>query len=449
MIQTKNVEKLDKSNVRLSVTLSKDASEKAYKDLLKEYAQKAQIKGFRPGKVPPAILETKFGESIRMEAAQNLVEESLKTLFAEIEEKPLPYAQPSLDGDINFVPGEEFSFKVTYDVYPTVSLTGYTGLTVEEAQVSIAKDDIEDELKRLQDQNAVVADTAGPVVDKDIVTATFFEIDDKDEEVFGTKRQDFVFTVGEKSNYYEFDKEVVGLAKDAETIITKKYPADHANTELAGKKIRIKLAISRIRRKDLPAIDDELAQDIDEKFKTLDDLKKDIKDRLGKTAESRVRQKKIGSLLDQIVAANPVIIPESMVNAELYNKYDQMLRQLGGNEQLLHQLLAAQGQSIQTLFDQWKPVAEKELAAQVIVRELIKLEKISATDDEVDAEIRTQSEASKMSFEETKDYYQKNNAMDYVKTSVEEKKLFETLLAKSTVKKGEKIKYVDLMKENS
>ena len=449
MIKSKSVEHLDQSNVKLSVSTTKEATTEAYQNLLKDYAKKVQIKGFRPGKVPLQVLETKFGEGLRLEAAQELIEKCLKSLFEEIDEKPLPYAQPSMDGDINFVPGEEFTFAVKYDVFPKVVLKDYNGLALQQAQVSVEKEDLAKELTQLQEQNAIVSESNGPVADGDMVTATFFEIGEDSTEVADSRREDFQFTIGQNANFYQFDEEVKGIKKGETKVITKVYAADSAVPGMAGKTVKLSISVTRIRMKELPALDDELAQDIDEKYKTLDDLKKDIKARLEKTAESRIRQQMVQSLVDQIVEKHPFTVPESMVNAELYNKYEQMVRQFGGRETTLLQLLQAQGSSVETLLNEWKPATEKDLKSQIVIRELVKAEKIEASESEINTEIQKQADASKTSLEETREYFQNNNMMDYVRHNVEETKLFDKLIAASNVKKGDKVKYVDLMGNNN
>jgi trigger factor len=382
-----------------------------------------------------------------MEAAQNLVEESLKMLFDEVEDKPLPYAQPSMEDEIKFVPGEEFSFAVKYDIFPKVKLEGYKGLTVQQAQVTIEKEDLEKELKQLQDQNAIVSESEGPVADTDMVTATYWEIAEDGGEVADTKRQDFQFTIGQNANYYQIDDDVLTMKKGDTKAITKSYD-DKADPGLAGRTIKLSVTVTRIRKKELPALDDELAQDIDEKYKTLDELKKDIKARLEKSAESRVRQQMVQSLIDQIVEKHPFAVPESMVNAELYNKYEQMVRQFGGREATLVQLLQAQGSNVENLLNEWKPHTEKDIRAQIVIRELVKAEKIEATDADVDAEVSKQAESSRMSVAETREYFEKNGIIDQLKHHVEESKLFDKLLADASVKKGDKVKYVDLMANN-
>lgn len=449
MIKEKHIEELDNSAVKLSVTIEQKEAKNAYTDLLKTYAKKAQIKGFRPGKVPTSILETKFGESMKMETAQNLIEKALGTLFQEIDQRPLHYSTPQLESDLAFDPEKDFSFTVAYDVFPKVEVKESTGFTVEEPQVSVGKEDIQRELQSLQEQNAIVAEKNDVPAAKDhIVTVNFVELDETGAEKDGTQREDFSFTIGSGYNTYKIDDDVIGMNVGDEKTITKTSQEDDENKELAGKTVTLKITLTKVKVRDLPELDDELAQDIDDKFETLADLKKNIETRLKESAQAKVRETKINALVDALVEKNPVSLPQSMVQAELDAHWQNFLRQFGGNEGLVLQVLQAQGSSKETLYDEWRPAAEKRLKGQLIVQKLIEEQEIEATEDEVAQEITKQAEGSSMSEEETREYFEKNNLLDYLRHDIRERKLFDKLLESNTVKKGKKVKFLDLMQQN-
>jgi trigger factor len=450
MIQEKNVEHLENSSVKLSVKIKKDFAKKEYDSLLQDYSKKAHIKGFRPGKAPASVLESKFGEGIRMEAAQKIIESALKKVFEEIEEKPLAYSTPKLEDELDFKPGEAFKFEVTYDVFPKIEIKKATGLTIEEPQVTVGKEDLEQELKQIQEQNALVVEKSeGAVEDGNIITMDYVELDENDAEIADTNRQDFSFTVGSEYSPFKIDKEIIGVKKDEETIITKTFADDEEEKELAGKTIKLKVKVTKIKVRDLPELDDELAQDVDEKYKTLDDLKKDIKERLQHNAEHRVDHIKRDALIDQLVENNPITVPESMVAAELENNWYNFIRQMGGNEQQLMSILAAQGKQKEDVLADWKDDATKRLKGQLIIQEIIKQKDIKVEDAELEKEFEHLASHSNMSVEDTKDYYEKNNMMDYLKNDLSEKKAFEILFTENTVKKGKKTKYLDLMQANA
>jgi trigger factor len=450
MIDSKNVEKLENSRVRLSVSINKEQAKKEYDDLLKEYSKKAHIKGFRPGKAPTSVLEKKFGEGIRVEVAQKLIEDSLKTIYDEIDEKPLQYAAPELESEINFVPGDAFDYTVIYDVFPEVELKDTSGITVEEPQVSVDKAAIDAELQQIQEQNAIVAEKSeGKAEKNNIVTINYAELDEDGNEVADSQREDYSFTLGSGYNLYKLDDEITGMSLGEEKVIDKTYPDDESDSALAGQTKKIKVKLTKIKVRDLPDLDDELAQDVDEKFETLDDLKKDIKKRLEENRDNQLRKVKTDSLMDQLIEKNPVVLPESMVEAELNAHWNNFIRQFGGDESMVEALLGAQNNTREQLYGEWRPGAEKRLKAQLILQKLIEDRKIEASEDEITAEITRTAEQSSMSESEVRDYYEKNGMMDYLAQDIKEKKLVDALLGENTVKKGKKVKYLDFVQGNA
>ncbi|OQY36509.1 MAG: hypothetical protein B6229_09890 [Spirochaetaceae bacterium 4572_7] len=196
VISKKNIEKLDNSAVKLSITVEKAESKKEYNSLMSKYSRTVQIKGFRKGKVPTSILEQRFGESLKQEAASNLLEKAFKVAVDDIEEKPLGMATPELIGDLDFDADKEFSFTVKYDVFPDVTLGEYRGLEIEEPKVSILKKHKDAELEKIREQNSVVIDKANKTIsNKNIVTMNYSELDADGNVMEDSKREDFVFTV--------------------------------------------------------------------------------------------------------------------------------------------------------------------------------------------------------------------------------------------------------------
>lgn len=448
MVAEKKLETLENSSVRLTITVAQDDVKKEYADIVATHSKTAQIKGFRKGKVPAEIMERKFGDALRYEAIQKILDTSLREAFDAIEEKPLPYSQPALDGELDFDIEKDLTFSVMYDVFPKIELGPTTGLTVEEPQVEVTDDDIAHELKTLQEQNSIVEEKEGGTVEKDdIVTVDYWEIGD-DGVVADSKREDFVFTVGSGYNLYKFDDDVLGMKDGEEKTIEKEFPEDFENEELAGKKKKIAVAVKAIKTRKLPEIDDELAQDISDKYDTLDDLKEDIKRRLESTVESRVRETKVEALTEQLVESAKIDVPASMMEAELDMAWRNFVSQFRVSEQQVSQMLSAQGRTRDDLIEEWKPQAEKRLRGRLIVQKLIEDEKIEVTDEELDAELKRIAEDASTSIDELREYYEKNNALEYVRNELRERRLFDALFERNTVKPGEKVKLLDLLQRN-
>jgi trigger factor len=453
MVTNKEVQKLENSAVKLTLTVDKETAKQKYDELLKKYAKQAHIKGFRKGKVPTNVLEQKFGEGIKEEASINIIEESLREVFDndEVEKKPLPYAQPSLDDEenTNFEVGEDFTFSVVYDVYPDVEPGDYKGLEVEAPNVKVTKKDEERELKEIQEQNAIVQEKEGGAVEQDdIVTVDYVELDENDQPIEGTERSDFVFTVGSEYNIYKFDEQVKGMQQDEEKVIEKEFPEDYDYEDYAGKKVRVKVTVKQIKQKEVPELDDELAQDVSENYETLEDLRKDIRQRMEDTLQDKLRQTKIERLFDQIIENSTIEVPEAMIKAELENSWNNFVRQSRLGEEQVLSILEAQGKNKDDLMEEWRPSAERSVKFQLLVEKLKELEGIESSEDEIDAKIKEQAEQSGQDYEEVKQYFEQNNMLDYVKSDVENRKLFDYLLEQSKIKKGEKLDYLDFVQDN-
>lgn len=449
MVTSKNIETLENSQVKLTITVGAEEAKKEYSKLLNKYSKSAHIKGFRKGKVPAAVLETKYGESIRGEAAMTIMEESLKEAYEDIEKKPLGYAAPTLQDEENtqLELGKEFTFTVVYDTFPEFEVPAYTGIEIEQPEVKVLKKDLDRELEKIQDQNSMVIekDARGSVAKKNIVTIDFVEVDEKDEPVEGTAREDFVFTVGTGYNLYKIDDDILKMKKDGEKIIEKEYPEDFENKDLAGRKLRLKVKVKAIKQKDLPAIDDELAQDVSEKFETLDDLKNDIKGKLEKQRDETLRSKNIEAVMEKIIESAEIAIPDSMLDAELNSSWYNFLGQYRMEESQMLKMLEIQNKSKEEFLEEWKPDAVKRIKSTLLTNEIIKAEKVEISDEDIDNFYKEQAESTNQSEEEIKKLYEEKNYLDYLKDELKHRKVYDLILSKTKIKKGEKIDFIDLV----
>lgn len=447
-IKTK-VEKLKKSAVKLTVTVPAKEGDKAYKELLNKYAKDVQIKGFRKGKVPLSVLEKKFGESLVQETSGNLIDQSFKAAVDKLDKKdqPLGYDYPEVQGSPELKMGEDFSYEIQYDVFPEFELADYKGLEIKEPQVKITAKDEEEELKNIQEQNAMVIDKANKTVaGKNVVTVDYCEVDDKDEEVEGTKRADFVFTVGTEQNYYKFDKEIRGMKVDQEKIIEMVYDKDFEVEELAGTTKKIKVLVKAVKEKQLPELDDELAQDVSEKFETLADLKANIKEQLQDRLKNKLTAELTGQLTEKLVEANEIIVPRSMLNAELENSWRSFIQRFGMPEEQLLPLLEAQGKGKADMLKEWEADAEKSLKSQLILSRIQEQEKMEVSDEDLEEEMKKQAEAYNMPLEDLKKTFGENGLVEYLKNDISQKKLIDFLLDNAKKAKGDKSSYQDFIK---
>jgi trigger factor len=449
---TKEFTSLEKSAVKLTVTIAQKDVADAYNETIGKYVKDAQIPGFRKGHVPANILERKFGDGIKADTVSSLIDKSLNEIFSDDSEKdnrPLPYAQPVMDKMPEMDIGKDISFSVTYDVFPKVEVKNFSGVTVKEPQVEIGDKELQDELKAVQERNAVVIDKKDDEkAEKDnIVTINYGEIGDDGKEIDGSKRQDFVFTVGSGDNIYKIDDDVIGMKKGETKEITKKYAKDDKDAELAGKTKKISVTVTAIKIRNLPALDDDLAQDVSEKYKTLDDLKKDIMKNMEVAKTKRVNEIKSNDLLTQLVEKNQFEIPASMLQAELDGRWQMMAQQFQTTPEQLERMIIASGQKKEDMLKQWSAESEKMLKSRIIVDNLIRARNISVTPEEIEEEYKRIADDGSITVEEVKKHYADARAKEYLIDDTKEHKLYNELYKEIKVTKGAKTAFADLFKQ--
>ena len=452
---TKEISKLENSAVKLTATIAKEDVVSGYNKNISKYAKNVQLPGFHKGHVPVKVLEQKYGDSLKQEVLADLIDESLNQIFAEEESKdirPLPYTQPRLDGDKlpEFSTDKDLTFSVVYDVFPSVEVKDFSKIEVKEPQVEIGEKELNEELKAIQERNAVVIDKKeGEPVEKDnIVTIDYKELDDSGTAIPGSEREGFVFTVGTGENIYKIDDEIVGMKKDETKEISKTYDAKEENKDLAGKTKKISVTVKAIKLRNLPALDDELAQDVSEKYKTLDDLKKDISKGLESAKNRKIAELKSQSLLEQLVEKNPIVLPKSMIQAEMESRWRMMAQQFQTTPEQLEKMISASGQSKENMLTQWTGDAEKMLKSRLIVDALIREKNIAVTPEEVEAEFAKIADESGSTIEEVKEHYKDARAKEYIIDEIKENKLYDELYKQVKVSKGDKVKFADLFKNN-
>jgi len=448
---SKNYEKLEKSAVKLTVTVDKSEVEATYKKVTANYTKNAQIPGFRKGHVPANVLERKYGDALKADTLSELIDSSLNEIFSDEKEKdyrPLPYVQPSLESVPELDLSKDLTYTIKYDVLPTVEVKNFSGINVKEPQVSIGDAELQEELKGIQERNASVSNKAddATVAKDDIVTINYSELDDNGAVIEGSKREGFVFTVGTGENIYKIDDEIIGMKKDETKEITKSYKKDDPDTELAGKTKKINVTVTAIKVRNLPALDDDLAQDVNSKYKTLDDLKADLKKQMETAKDRRVKEIKNNDLLTQLVEKNDFEIPESMLKAELEGRWNMMAQQFQTSPEQLEKMIVASGQTKEGMTSQWAQESEKMLKSRIIVESLLKARNISVTPEEIEAQYAKIAEDSGMSLEEVKKHYSDPRSKEYLIDDAKEQKLYDELYKEVKVSKGDKLTFADLFK---
>ncbi|MDD6295262.1 MAG: trigger factor [Treponema sp.] len=448
---SKKIEELEKSAVKLTVTVAKEDVAENYNQIITKYAKNAQIPGFRKGHVPVAVLERKYGNALKADVTADIIDKALNELFSDENEKeirPLPYAQPQMDSMPEFDTTKDLTFTVTYDVFPKVKDIDLKGVSIKETQSEVGDKELEEELKAIQERNATVIDKKDDeIAEKDnIVTINYAELGEDGKVIESSKREGFVFTIGTGENIYKIDDDIIGMKKGETKEITKTYAADDSDKELAGKTKKISVTVTALKVRNLPALDDELAQDVNSNYKTLDDMKADIRKNLELAMNRRINELKSNALLEALVEKNKFDIPASMLKAEVENRWRMMAQQFQTTTEQLEKLFASSGQTKEEMLKNWEPDSEKMLKARVIVDALLRERNISVTPEEIEEEYSRIAAESNVTVEEVKKHYSDPRAKEYLIDDAKEQKLYKQLYSEVKVSKGDKVSFADLFK---
>ena len=406
-----------------------DDFEKAINKVYNRNKKRYRLDGFRTGHVPRRVLEKMYGPEIFYdEAIQIVFPEPYEKAIEELELEPID--QPNVDLD-DIEKGKDITFKVDVETKPHPVLGDYDNIIIEEVEAEVTDADIENELKKQQEENARLI----PVEDREAKEGDTVNIDFDgylDGERFeGGKAEDYDLVIGSKTFIEGFEDQVAGHKVGDKFDVNVTFPRDYQAKEFQGKDAKFEVEINSITEKELPEIDDEFAMDISE-FETLDELKADLKEKLKEDKENYRTNMMQNQAIDALVRASEVSAPESMVNSEIdieMQNLDQRLQQMGIS---LAQYVEMTQMDINEIRNQYKEQAEARVKANLVIDEVALKEGFEVSDEEIEAEI---NESAKMygvdDIEKFKEIFSKNVSDDTVKENIRRRKAVELLVEKA------------------
>ncbi|MBO6000561.1 MAG: trigger factor [Spirochaetales bacterium] len=432
------IKKLENSSVQLTLTLGAAAIEEDYSKTIKDYAKKLTLKGFRPGKAPLSLIESKYGDAIREEVTFRLMEKNLTDSYKDMDAKdrPLPYSTPELQNEeslLPFKPNTDVTYSVIYDVLPQVKLPAYKGLEIEYEAKKVTEKDVNEEIERLRQQNAMVIAKNGAIADGDIVTLDYVELDADGKEMEATKRDDFTFTVGSSYNFYKLDKDIIGMKKGDSSVIEKTYGDDSGmGTDYLGKTVKIKVTVKEVKIKEVPALDDDFAQDVKDEYKTVADLLKATKKQLEDAAENENKSAKLDAIVNSLLEKTEIAVPKSMVEAQLESDWQNFISRFGMNEADVLKIMGAQGGSKEQFLETRRADTLQNIKAQLIIEQVKEEQKYEVKEDELAEELKNYGE------DITKDSPNYESMKIYAEDDIKFRKARDFLLENNTFKAASK-----------
>ena len=395
------VEKLEKNMAKLTVEVSAEDFKAAIKKAYNKTKNRFAIPGFRKGKASQAVIEKMYGEAVFYEDA---ADEAINSTYAEaMKESGLDIvSRPEITVE-QIGKDQAFIYSALVAVKPEVTLGEYNGVEVEKADAAVTAEDVEAELKRVQEQNARLLTVEDrPVADGD-QTVIDFEgfVDGKGFE--GGKAEDYPLTIGSHSFIDTFEEQLIGKNIGEECEVNVTFPTEYHAAELAGKPAMFKVTVKEIKVKELPALDDEFASEVSE-FDTLDEYKQDIEKKLQERKEKAAASQNEDRVVAKVVENASMEIPEKMIDAQVDNMLRETAQRMQSQGLSMDLYMKYTGMTADQMKDQMRPEAVKRIQTRLVLEAVVKAENIETSEEKLDEEIAKMAEAYKMEADKLKSY---------------------------------------------
>ncbi len=408
-MSVKNCEKLEKSQVALTVEVGaaefNAAIEKAYRKMVK----KINVPGFRPGKAPRKVIEGMYGVEVFFEEAINIAfPEAYEAAVKEQELQVVGYPEVEMVGECT---REGFTFKAVAPVYPEVTLGEYKGLSAEKEEVKVMAADVNERLKSMQDRNSRLVSVERAAKNGDTAVIDFEGFLDG-VPFEGGKGENHSLELGSNSFVPGFEEQVVGMKAGEEKDLDITFPEDY-HADLAGKAVVFKVKLHEVKVKEVPALDDEFAKDVSE-FDTLKDLKADLKKQITEERQKAADQAFEDAVMEQVAANLTAEVPDAMVEAQCHQFLENSKSQIAQYGIPYEQYLQMTGMTEEKILEDAKEPALRQVRMDLAVAAIIKAENLEATDEDVEAEFQKMAEQFGMDVETVKKYLQADAVKDQI-----------------------------------
>ena len=394
------VEKMEKNMAKLTIEVSAEDVEKAMQSAYQKAKGRISIPGFRKGKAPRKMIEQMYGKGVFLEDAVNaLIPEHYSKALGECELEIV--SQPKIDL-VQTEPGKALIFTAEVAVKPEVTLGEYKGVEVPKSEIEVTDEEVDAEVKKEQEKNSRtinVEDRAAQL--NDIVTIDF-EGSVDGVPFDGGQATEYPLTLGSNTFIPGFEDQLVGAKVGDDVDVKVTFPEEYQAKELAGKPAMFKVTIKEIKVKEYPKVDDEFAQEVSE-FDTLAEYKADIKKGLVAKKKEAAAAEKESKVIEEIVKNSEMDIPEKMIEAQAQQMVEEFAQNIAMQGISFDQYMQFTGSTVEQLLEQVKPQAKARIESSLVLEEVVKAEKIEATDEEFEKELEDMATRYQMEKEKVAD----------------------------------------------
>jgi trigger factor len=400
---------------------------------LQKATKTVNIKGFRKGKVPLNVVKQQYGKAVRQEVMGEVVNSSFYDAIKQEDLKPV--GQPKIEGIVDN-DGQDLEYTATFEVYPEVKLADLSKVSISRPVADINSDDLEKMIDVLRNQQASFDETDKPAADGDKVNIDFVGTLRGKKEFPGGSAEAQDLVLGSNSMIPGFEDGLVGVSAGDEIDLKLKFPKDYHAEEIKGKAVTFAVKVNTVSAKTLPALDDDFFKLYGVEAGGEEKFREDVEANMQRELNNAIRSNVKNRIMDQLYKLNKVEVPEALVANEIVQLKKQMIQQFGGGQEFDLNMLPD---------DMFKDKAKRRASLGVIVSEVVKVEALTPSEDQVRTRIDEIASTYEQPSEVVDYYYSKPELLSSVEAVVLEDQVTELVLSKGKVKE-EKLSYEDAVK---
>jgi len=397
----------------LEIAIPADEVQSETSRVTEDVRKRAKLPGFRPGKAPQSLIRQHFGQDIRQQVVENLIP---KALQKQIESENLNIVGRPNITDLHFHEGEPMKFKADFEVVPEIELGEYKDIEVPYSDPEVSDEDVNKRLGEIADTKSQYVNVdPRPLADGDYAVVSLESIDGVEGEP--VKTDEMVLEIGGADTFEAFTVNLRGLSPEDQKDFEVTYPEDYGSPRLAGKTVKFHATVKGLRRKELPELNDEFAQELGD-YRNLDEVKDAIRKAIFAQRQHEAQNEAKNKIVDAIVETHNFPVPETFIDRQIENRVEQSLRQM-----------ADQGIDPRSIKLDWAKVKEsqrekavREVKASMILSRIADRESIHATREEVDREVERVAKQNREPVAAVQMRFEKDGTMGRIASHIQTEK---------------------------
>jgi trigger factor len=432
---------IDPCRQQITVEIPADVVAEEQESLVQQYSKQARVPGFRKGKVPASVVRNRFSQQIREELLERLVPQYFHLAVMSRRDKPI--STPSIT-DLQAEPGQDIRFTASFDVMPEFELGDYKSITVEKPNIQVAEEEVEAEIKMLQERQASFdpVDEDRPLGDGDFAqvsfTATPKDAEAKPEAeaaekkdakpVEPVKMDDVMVEIGSPNTVAQFSEQLRGTKAGEEKDFDVAYAPDFHDQRLAGKTFSYHVKVNAVKKKTLPELNDDFAKELSPEIETLEKLREAIRENMREQRQHQAEHEAKEKLIDALIQKHEFPVPRSMVEHQIDLRLERGLRALAAQGMRTEDMRRMDFRKLRAA---QQPAAVKEVKSGLLLHKIADAENIQVTEEEMTREIASLAHHTQQTPEEVHKQLGKDGGLERIRARLRGEKALNFLYSKA------------------